>query len=203
MKEELILKILLAFAEKVIQSDPDWYGLLEDVTYKHIKTIDYFVPFDYEDYYIKFFVVDSEHVDITIKAFPPDSHMWDGTSCLPDRCTIVKRLDRTLLALLYASLPHDVIYTLLERISKATGVQKRQLRLFADALLSDLAEKYGASSWFTKTIHWFTSNFGGIFHEVNRFLLVVLLVTLVGCAYNHVVDDDYEPPAISYETQKL
>lgn len=199
MTEQIAMEVLLKFVGKVIDSDPDWYGLMSDVEYKHVKCSDYFQPFDYEDDYIKFFVVDSQHIDITIKSFPPDSHMWDGTSCLPDRCKVVKLLDRNLLALLYASLPHDVIYTLLEKISKAVGVPKRQLRLFADALLADLAKAYGASDWFADAIHWFVAKFGGVFHEVMRFLAVVGLVGLLaGCAYQHVLDEDYEPPTVIY-----
>lgn len=184
-----------AVADAIRADQNHTYGLMHSVDYGVIRTT-HFAAFDYEDDFLLVEKVDENRAHWWLKAFSPDSGIWDGTSLLPDKGTA--DFD----ALFKASLFHDVGYERAEAISKATGIPVEALLAFFDDCLRILSRQYGASASTSKSVWWLTRVGGSLYHKIKRWFSVIvvaaLTATLVGCFTLQTEIENETPPEIHW-----
>ncbi len=196
---EQIGKIAFPIVYKAVdalkQDQNHCYGLMHSVDYGVIKTT-HFAAFDYNDDFLLVEKVDENRAHWWLKAFSPDSGIWDGTSLLPDGGTV--DFD----ALFKASVFHDVGYQRAEAISKATGVPVEVLLAFFDDCLRILAKQYGAKESTSKGVWWLTRFGGAFYHRIKRLIGVISIAALmaltVGCYTLQTEIENDTPPTIDW-----
>lgn len=186
-----IVPIVYKLAKDAIAADHDhYYGLVGPVDYGRIQTTR-FPAFNYKDEVWLIEKVNDDTMHFWLQGFEPESKLWDGTSCMPDRGC--KSLD----ALLKASVFHDCFYAKVEDISKATGIPESKLLAFADDVLKLLADGYGASKKVTNPIYQALRLGGSLYHKIMKLFAVVLVLLTMGC-YSVKTTLLDPPPDIQY-----
>lgn len=184
-----------AVSEALRQDQNHSYGLMFSVDYGIIKTT-HFQAFSYEDDYLLVEKVDGFRSHWWLKAFSPESGVWDGTSLLPDKGTT--DFD----ALFKASVFHDVVYKRAEAISEVTGIPVAKILAFADDCLRILAKQYGAKEITSKSVWWLTRFGGSLYHKIKRWVSVIAIAALtaliVGCYTLQTEIENDTPPTIEW-----
>lgn len=163
------------------------YSLLEPITYPPMKCDMFFSAFQYEDDYLKIDAIDESHIQITIKPFDGNKvNCWDGVSLWPDDD----------LPMLYGSLLHDMLYWDMKLIAASTGKEEYDIRHFADVAFANLVQAYGGNKTKTRLVYTALRAFGGLYHKIKDMLLIMLVVSLMGCSYPTIIDD--VPPNPSF-----
>ena len=187
-----IIPIVYKLAHTAIEADQNhWYGLEHNVDYGVFKT-SHFKGFSFINEFLVVEKVDEERIHVLIKAFPPESKIWDGTSILPDKGT--KNLD----ALMKASLFHDVWYEFMEDLAKAANCRATNVQAFADDVLKILGVGYGAKKSFIKPIYQILRFGGTFYHKIKKTLILVALTLFIGGCYSVKTEMEIEPPEIHF-----
>lgn len=156
-----------------------WYGLKEDVsvTIQGEDVTDIFGVHERMVCVGKLTIwsdTTNNKVVLTAHPFTIDEQLWNGANVIPN----------TKYESMLASLFHDLLYEYMEEIAEQLHTSVGTVRKWADKVLYCIWSESATSGWErfkAKAGYFVCRTFGGIFHNIGKFFLILLALYFAGC----------------------